>query len=70
MSRKIIDTKATIVIEANQLQIYYRVAKVLKIIEKYEVELAILNAEYSSPLLKTLSSYLLNTLLDPDILQL
>lgn len=41
-------TEAAVTAEAHKLQAYCRAAKELQIREKYEVELAAINAEYSS----------------------
>ena len=53
-------------VEADKLQANRRAAKELQIREKYEAELAALNAEYSSPPPRTSSSSQLDTPLDPD----
>ena len=56
MSRKIIGIEAAVAAKVGKLEGNCKIAKELQIREKYEVELAALNAEYSSFPLKTSSS--------------
>lgn len=68
-SRKMTGTEAAVAAKADKLRANRRAAKELQIREKYEAELAALNAEYSSPPLRSLSSSQLDTPLDHDIPQ-
>ena len=65
-SRKMTGTEAAVAAEADKSRANCRAAKELQIREKYEAELAALNAEYSSPPPRTSSSSQLDTPLDPD----
>ncbi len=65
-SRKMTGTEAAIAAKADKLRANCRAVKELQIREKYEVELATLNAEYSSPLPRTSSSSQLDMPLELD----